>query len=161
MKKHFTSEYYEKINKLIIIASVYNRSEKQKTKVKDRYSMALRGKSLTVDSINRWFNSEYLKMNPDVYNYFYNILEKKSIDNFLPAYKLFVESDDYALDFSNFHAPTLIMTGENEIGSTPEMSKLLNHEIKNSELYIIPKAKHMVTFERANLVNIAISKFIS
>ena len=159
--QHFTSEYYEKINKLIVIASVYNRSEKQKTKVKDRYRMALRGKSLTVDSINRWFNSEYLKINPDVYNYFYNILEKKSIDNFMPAYKLFVESDDYALDFSNFHTPTLIMTGENEIGSTPEMSKLLNQEIKNSELYIIPKAKHMVTFEGANLVNIAISKFIS
>ena len=79
----------------------------------------------------------------------------------MPAYKLFVESDDDALDFSNFHLPTLIMTGENEIGSTPEMSKLLNQEIKNSELYIIPKAKHMVTFERANLVNIALSKFIS
>ena len=50
--QHFTSEYYEKINKLIIIASVYKRSEKQKTKVKNRYKMVLEGKSLTVDSIN-------------------------------------------------------------------------------------------------------------
>jgi len=159
--QHFTSEYYEKINKLIIIASVYKRSEKQKTKVKNRYKMALEGKSITVDSINRWFNSKYLKINPDVYNYFYNILERKNVDDFLPAYKLFVESDDYALDYSNFQMPTLIMTGENEIGSTPEMTKMLAKQINNSKIYIIPKAKHMATFEKSDLVNIEISKFIS
>ena len=159
--QHFTSEYYEKINKLIIIASVYKRSEKQKTKVKNRYRAALEGKSITVDSINRWFNPDQLKKNPDVYSYFYNILEKKNVDDFLPAYKLFVESDDYTLDFSNFNMPTLIMTGENEIGSTPEMSKMLGKQINKSKIYIIPKAKHMATFEKADLVNIEISKFIS
>ena len=159
--QHFTSEYYEKINKLIIIASVYKRSEKQKTKVKNRYKMALDGDSITVDSINRWFNPEYLKKNPDVYSYFYSILERKNVDDFLPAYKLFVESDDYILDFSNFHMQTLIMTGENEIGSTPEMSKMLGKQINNSKIYIIPKAKHLASFEKADLVNIKISKFIS
>ena len=33
--------------------------------------------------------------------------------------------------------------------------------IKNSELYIIPNAKHMATFERDDLVNNEISKFIT
>ena len=159
--QHFTSEYYEKINKLIIIASVYKRSEKQKTKVKNRYRIALEGGSITVDSINRWFNPEYLKINPDVYSFFYNILERKNVDDFFPAYKLFVESDDYALDFSNFHMPTLIMTGENETGSTPEMSKKLGKQISNSKIHIIPKTKHLASFEKADLVNIEISKFIS
>ncbi len=159
--QHFTSEYYEKINKLIIIASVYKRSEKQITKVKNRYGEALEGKSIAVDSINRWFNPEYLKINPDVYSFFYNILERKNIDDFLPAYKLFIESDNYAIDFSNFYMPTLIMTGENEIGSTPEMSKMLGKQINNSKIHIIPKAKHLASFEKADLVNNEISKFIS
>ena len=79
----------------------------------------------------------------------------------MPAYKLFVESDDYSLDFSNFNMQTLIMTGENEIGSTPEMSSMLGKQIKNSKTYIIPKAKHLASFEKADLVNIKISKFIS
>ena len=159
--QHFTSEYSEKINKLIIIASVYKRTERQKTKVKNRYRIALKGKSITVDSIKRWFNPEYLKINPDVYSFFYNILERKNVDDFLPAYKLFIESDDYAIDFSNFHMPTLIMTGENEIGSTPEMSKMLGKQIHNSKINIIPKAKHLASFEKADLVNIEISNFIS
>ena len=43
--QHFTSKYYEKINKLIIIASVYKKIRKtKKTKVKNRYKMALEGK---------------------------------------------------------------------------------------------------------------------
>ena len=158
--QHFVSKHYEKINKLIIIASVYKRSIKQINQIKIRYNLALEGKSIINDSINRWFNSEYLKNNPHVYNYFLNILQENKSEDFLPAYKLFVESDNYALDFSNFNMPTLIMTGENEVGSTPNMSKVLHQKIKNSKLYIIPRAKHMATFEKADLVNAEISKFI-
>ena len=159
--QHFTSAHYKRVNKLIIIASVYKRSIKQKKIIKNRYKMALEGKSITVNSINRWFNREYLKTNPDVYSYFFHILEKKNVDDFLPAYKLFVESDNYVLDFSNFIMPTLIMTGENEVGSTPEMSKMLCQQINKSTIYIIPNAKHMATYEKSDLVNAKISKFIS
>ena len=159
--QHFVSKHHEKINKLIIIASVYKRSVEQINQVKKRYISTLEGKSITNDSINRWFNPEYLKNNPDVYNYFLNILEKNKSEDFLPAYKLFTESDNYTLDFSNFNMPTLIMTGENELGSTPDMSMKLNQEINNSKLYIVPNAKHMATFEKSDLVNVEIDKFIN
>ena len=158
--QHFTSKHYDKINKLIIIASVYKRSEEQISKVKNRYKISLEGKSIANDSLNRWFNPEYLKNNPDVYNYFFNILQRNKSEDFLPAYKLFVESDNYTLNFSNFTMPTLIMTGENEIGSTPNMSRMLHRRIQNSTLYIIPNAKHMATYEKADLVNAEISQFI-
>ena len=39
--QHFTSQYYNMVNKLIIIASVYKRSEEQINKVKNRYRIAL------------------------------------------------------------------------------------------------------------------------
>ena len=41
--QHFTSQYYNMVNKLIIIASVYKRSEKQINKVKNRFRMASNG----------------------------------------------------------------------------------------------------------------------
>ena len=37
--QHFTSEYFHKINKLIIIASVYKRTEEQINKVKNLFSL--------------------------------------------------------------------------------------------------------------------------
>ena len=159
--QHFTARYYDKINKLIIIGSVYKRTEEQLKKVKNRFQRALEGESITKNSINRWFNKEYLEKNPDVYDFFFSLLEKKKNNDFLPAYKLFVDADNYPLNFSNFTMPTLIMTGENEIGSTPEMSIMLGKQINNSKTYIIPKAKHLASFEKADLVNIEISNFIS
>jgi len=56
--------------------------------------------------------------------------------------------------------PTLIMTGENEVGSTPLMSEKISKEIKNSDFYIIKNAKHGATIEQANVVNEKLNKFL-
>ena len=48
--------------------------------------------------------------------------------------------------------PTLIMTGDNEVGSTPLMSEEFP-KIVNSELHIIKNAKHGATIEQAEAVN--------
>ena len=56
--------------------------------------------------------------------------------------------------------PTLIMTGENEVGSTPLMSQGIKKEIKNSYLYIIKNAKHGATIEQSNAVNKKLNKFL-
>ena len=79
----------------------------------------------------------------------------------MPAYKLFINADNYNLDFSNIKMPTLIMTGENEIGSTPEMSKKLHKKLNNSQLFIIPKAKHMASYEESEVVNKKLYQFIN
>ena len=158
--QHFASIHFNRINKLVIIASVYKRSDEQIKKVKNRYKKTCEGKSISKDSIHRWFSQKYLEKNPVVYKYFSNILNRKKNENFLPAYKLFVESDNYKINFSNINMPTLIMTGKHDVGSTPEMNKKLHQEITDSELYIIPNARHNATFEQDKLVNSKISNFI-
>ena len=158
--QHFTNKFYDKVNKLVLIGSVYKRSDKQIEIVQKRYSDAVNGASITIDSINRWFSENYLNNNPQVYDFFYNLLEKKKDEDFLPAYKVFVNSDQYHIDYTNFKMPTLIMTGENEVGSTPLMSKRISKEIKNSDLYIIKDAKHGATVEQANIVNEKLNKFL-
>ncbi len=159
--QHFASNYNDKINKLIIIASVYNRSQEQKINVKNRYILSLNGDSIADDSIKRWFNSNYLNKNPLVYKYFFDILKKNNQKYFLPAYKLFVESDQYKINFLNIKKPTLIITGENDIGSTPEMSIKLSKKITNSKIYIVKKAKHMGIYENAEKINLEINNFIN
>ena len=158
--QHFTSFNMRKINKLVLIGSVYKRSEKQIKTVTNRFTEASKGVSITTDSIKRWFSDRYLKKNPEVFNFFFNLLENKKNNDFIPAYKVFVESDKEKINFSNFNIPTLIMTGENEIGSTPKMSIGLHKEIKNSLLYIIKDAKHGATVEKEVDVNNQIEKFL-
>jgi pimeloyl-ACP methyl ester carboxylesterase len=158
--QHFTLEHKNKINKLVLIGSVYNRSKEQIKIIKNRYEESRGGASITEESINRWFSKSYLKENPDVYSFFFNLLESKKNEDFMPAYKVFVESDKNKIDLSKFNMPTLIMTGENEIGSTPKMSEELNKYINNSILYIIKDAKHGATIEKADDVNEQLVKFL-
>ena len=158
--QHFTEKYYDKINKLVLIGSVYKRSNKQIETVQKRYREAVNGKSITIDSIKRWFSEKYLDDNPQVYDFFYNLLENKKNEDFLPAYKIFVNSDNYYVNYKNFNMPTLVMTGENEIGSTPMMSENINKEISGSELYIIKNAKHGATIEQAHAVNKKLNNFL-
>ncbi len=158
--QHFTEKFYNKVNKLVLIGSVYQRSKDQIEIVQKRFNQALNGSSITIDSIKRWFSENYLKNNPQVYDFFYNLLEKKDDQNFLPAYKIFVDSDKYPINYSNFKMPTLIMTGENEVGSTPFMSEGISKEIKNSNLFIIKNAKHGATIEQADVVNEKLNKFL-
>ena len=158
--QHFTEKYFDKVNKLVLIGSVFQRSNKQIETVQKRYNEALNGASITIDSIKRWFSENYLNTNPHVYDFFYNLLERNKNENFLPAYKIFVNSDNYHIKFTNFNMPTLIMTGENEVGSTPFMSEGISKEIKNSDLYIIKNAKHGATIEQSNVVNEKLNKFL-
>ena len=158
--QHFTEQYYDKINKLVLIGSVYKRSNKQIEIVQNRYRDAVNGKSITIDSIKRWFSEKYLNDNPQVYDFFYNLLEKKNNEDFLPAYKIFVNSDNYHINYRNFKMPTLVMTGENEVGSTPLMSEGISKEIQNSNLYLIKNAKHGATIEQSKVVNEKLNQFL-
>ncbi len=55
---------------------------------------------------------------------------------------------------------TLITTGENDIGSTPEMSKNLSKMIPGSKFVEIKGGKHLCGIEYANDVNITFKEFI-
>ena len=55
---------------------------------------------------------------------------------------------------------TLIATGENDVGSTPEMSRNLSKMIQESKFFEIKKGKHLCSIECADDVNITFKKFI-
>ena len=55
---------------------------------------------------------------------------------------------------------TLITTGENDVGSTPEMAKNLNKIIQGSKFIEIKKGKHLCSIECADNVNMIFRKFI-
>jgi pimeloyl-ACP methyl ester carboxylesterase len=55
---------------------------------------------------------------------------------------------------------TLITTGENDIGSTPEMAINLSKVIQGSQFMEIKKGKHLCSIECADNVNIIFKEFI-
>jgi len=159
----FSSRYQEKIDKLILIGTTYKRSDQERSLVLERYNQAKLNKPISKQALKRWFNDKYLENNPETYNLFINLLNKKPDDhkNFLKAYELFANHYDNFEDIKKIDRKTLVMTGSDDTGSTPAMSKDLVKDLVNSTYIEIQNGKHLCSIECADDVNINIKNFIN
>ncbi len=159
----FSSRYQEKVEKLILIGTTYKRSDQERSLVLDRYNQAKLNKPISKQALKRWFSDKYLEDNPKTYDLFMKILNKKPEDhiNFLKAYELFANHyDDYEA-IKKIDRKTLVMTGSNDVGSTPEMSKELVKDLVNSTYVEIRNGKHLCSIECVDDVNMNIKNFIN
>lgn len=157
--RNFATKYNNRLKSLTLLCSIFKRSEQQQKIVVDRFNLAKKNFKLSRQALKRWFTDEYLEKNPETYKKISSILEKNNMDNFLRVYKLFVfHKDDEA--FQNIKVNTLVMTGENDLGSTVNMSKKLSDVINNSQLKVIKNGKHLCGIECADDVNMTIKNFI-
>ena len=159
--RHFAANYNDKLISLIVHGSIYKRNEEQKRVVKNRFEVAKMNKpALKKAALRRWLSDDFAKKNPDIYKKIYSILEKNKLSDFLKCYELFVEYIDDDKMLKKINVNTLITTGENDVGSTPEMSRNLSKIIKRSYFVEIKKGKHLCSIECADDVNITFKKFI-
>ena len=157
--RNFASKFNDRLESLTLLCSIFNRTEKQQQIVKDRFELVKKSKSLSKQALKRWFTDDYLEKNPNTYNKISSILEQNNMENFLKVYELFINHKDNE-KFENIKTKTLVMTGEKDVGSTPEMSENLSKVINNSKVKIISKGKHLCGIECADDVNMSIRKHI-
>ena len=157
--RNFATRHGDRLRSLVLLGSIYKRSEQQQKIVNERFNQAKKELKLSRQALKRWFTDKYLENNPDAYEKISSILSKNNMANFLKVYELFVKHKNDE-DFKKIKTKTLVMTGEHDIGSTIEMSQQLNNLIKNSELKIIKEGKHLCGIECADEVNLSIKNFI-
>ena len=157
--RNFATKYNGKLKSLTLLGSIFKRTEEQQKIVNDRFNLAKKNLKLSRQALKRWFTDKYLEKNPDTYEKISSILENNNMKNFLKVYELFVYHKNNE-NFQNIKVNTLIMTGENDTGSTVNMSKKLCEVINNSQLKVIKNGKHLCGIECADDVNMTIKNFI-
>ena len=157
--RNFATKFNDRLQSLILLGSIYKRSEQQQKIVNERFNQAKKELKLSRQALKRWFTDKYLENNPDTYEKISSILSGNNMANFLRVYELFVKHKNDE-DFKKIQTKTLVMTGEHDVGSTIEMSQQLNSIIKDSELKIIKGGKHLCGIECADEVNLTIKNFI-
>ena len=159
----FSSHFQNKVEKLILIGTTYKRSDQERSLVLDRYNQAKLNKPISRQALKRWFSDKYLKENPKTYDFFMNILNKIPNDhkNFLKAYELFANHYDDLEAIKKIDRKTLVMTGSEDLGSTPAMSKELVKDLVNSTFIEIKNGKHLCSIECVDDVNMNIKRFIN
>jgi len=159
----FSTHHQDKIEKLVLIGTTYKRSDQERALVLDRYNQAKLNKPISKQALKRWFSDKYLEDNPKTYDLFMSILNKKPEDhkNFLKAYELFANHKDNIASIQKINRKTLVMTGSDDLGSSPSMSKELVKDLINSSYIEIKNGKHLCSIECADDVNINIKNFIN
>ena len=157
--RNFATKYYERLNSLALLCSIYKRTEEQQKIVTQRFEQAKQELKLSKQALKRWFTDKYLENNPEIYEKISSILSANNMNNFLKVYELFVNHKNDE-DFNKIKIRTLVMTGEHDIGSTVKMSQELSALISKSQLKIIKDGKHLCSIECADDVNLTIKSFI-
>jgi len=159
--RHFAFVHGDRLSSLILHGSIYKRTEEQKRVVKNRYEVAKMNKPASKQAaMRRWLSDGFKKKNPEIYKKIYSILSKNKRLDFLKSYEIFVNFVDDDNMLKKINVNTLITTGENDVGSTPEMSDNLSKMIQGSKFTEIKKGKHLCSIECADDVNITFKEFI-
>ncbi len=159
--RDFASLHSERLKSLTIFGTVYNRSESEKRQIINRYETMKKNRVVSKKrALERWFTEEFIKKNPNIYKKIYSMLENNNQKTWLEVYKLFVYHEDDDISIKQINTKSLIITGENDIGSKPIMSENLSKLIAGSQFKIIKKGKHLCNIECAKNFNKTLRKFI-
>ncbi|MGJ9384353.1 alpha/beta fold hydrolase [Salipaludibacillus sp. CF4.18] len=162
--QQFVLLYPEKVKTLTLMNVVADRNEDEHQAILRRVQQVKRdGHLTTVDkAIERWFNPNYISENPKVINNVKSRLQHNEHHSYLKAYNVFATSDQELWpQLSQITKPVLILTGENDVGSTAEMARKMDMRLPQSELVIIPKYRHMLPIEGGHIVNEVLSTFLA
>ena len=144
-----------------MFGTIYGRNDEEQTAAIKRYEDVSKNFFDIRSQLARWFNQDYLDKNPKIVEMISRILNANNHEDFLKSYKLLSYFKDSMIAFGEISSPTLIITGENEVGSTPKMSKDMGKVIRGSKVEIIKEGKHLCGIEFYTDVNKAFEGFIN
>ncbi|WP_236190315.1 alpha/beta fold hydrolase [Pseudomonas paraglycinae] len=159
----FALHYPDRLKSLVVLNSVFNRSEEQRAGVIARTAQAAEhGPDANAEAaLSRWFSREYKAANPAQIAAIRQTLAGNDPQGYLTTYELFATQDMYrADDLGSIQAPTLIATGELDPGSTPEMAEQLAARIPGAKVAVLPEQRHMMPVESPRLVNQTLLEFL-
>ena len=159
--RDFAVSYSNRLSSLTIFGTIYKRSEDEKRQIINRYETMKLKKDITkTRAVKRWFTEKFLKKNPKVYKKIYSMLESTNHETWLKIYRLFVQHEDDDMKIKQITAKTLIITGQEDIGSKPKMSEEISKLIQGSYCKIIKNGRHLCNIECAENFNITLREFI-
>ncbi len=158
----FALSHPERLEKLALLSTTAGRSEAEKAAVLARLKIVeggIPGEHFG-RSLERWFTDEFRARNPALLADYAERNKANDAACYAAAYRV-LATTDFAERLSEIAAPTLVMTGEDDIGSSPRMARLMHERIANSTLHILPKLRHAILIEAPEQVARILGGFFS
>jgi len=159
--QRFALDYPDRLDRLVLLSAITGRTEEERARVAARLEIVESGapgdhfeKSLT-----RWFTEGFLRDHPDVIAAARTQNQRNDPQAYAAAYRVLATAEMID-ELPNIEAPTLVATGEGDLGSTPRMSRLMHDRIAGSELHILAGLRHSILAEAPDRVSALLGEFL-
>ncbi len=164
INRRFAIDYPDRLAAMAILNSPHERGKDAQRLVEERATKTQAGgAAATLDeTLRRWFTPQYLAAQPDTIEMIRQWVLANDPDDYTACRWVLANGVIELIrpDPPIVH-PTLVITCENDSGSTPAMSHAIASEIAGAETIIVPHLQHMGLVERPDLFTEPMIEFFS
>jgi pimeloyl-ACP methyl ester carboxylesterase len=162
--RRFAMDHADRLETLGILHSAHARDKAAHNAIQARVVQAAReGPAATVEAaLSRWFTDGFRLSHPEMMDEVRRWILANRKDVYAPIYQVLVDGvTELVAPRPAITVPSLVMTGEEDYGNSPAMSRAIAAEIADSELVILPGLRHMALAEAPDLFNAKLMAFLS
>lgn len=117
------------------------------------------GVAVVVDStLERWFTAGYRNTHPEVMARVGRMIARTPVAGYVGCAAA-IAALDHADRLREIHCPVLVIVGDQDPGTPPEMAEFMHARLPDSRLAVIPDASHLACIEQEERFNQALLDF--
>ena len=150
-----------RIGRLVLLSTVAGRNREERRAVAARLAVVADGApgDHFQRSLPRWFSDRFLAAHPERIAALAARNRANDPASYAAAYRV-LATTDLARRLPGIRAPTLVATGDGDVGSNPRMAKLMHEAIAGSSLHIFGDLRHAVLEEAPGRVAALLAAFL-
>jgi pimeloyl-ACP methyl ester carboxylesterase len=147
-----------------VLHSAYNRSDEERAAIRTRVQLArTAGPAATIGpALQRWFTADFAARSPETLEQVRTWVTANDPASFAAAYHVLAEADaELVSAIGAIRCPTLVMTGGEDFGNSPEMAQKAAAKVPGADCVILPGLRHMALAEDPDAVLRALLPFLT
>lgn len=148
--QRFAIDHPTRLRRLALVSGVFDRSRAERDAITGRVAAVRAGDYAdSVDpAVQRWFTPAFAGRHPEVVDAVRQRMLANDLPAYADAYEVFACGDAELVPLvGSITAPTLIVTGECDERSTPDMAQRQAAVMPNARCVIMPGLRHLIPLE--------------
>ena len=161
--RRFVLDHPSRASALAILNSAHDRTRAERAAILKRVEQARQsGPDATVEAaLERWFTAEFRTQNPDRMDLIRKWITGNDPAVYPEVYRVLAEGDaEIAEPIAKIRCPTLVMTGEDDLGNSPRMAEAMADAIPGARAIVLPGLRHMGLAEDPTAFNDLLVSFL-
>jgi pimeloyl-ACP methyl ester carboxylesterase len=162
--RRFAIDHPNRMSALAILHSAHDRSAAERAAIGRRVAAVRQsGPAATVDAaLARWFTDDFRTRHPETMDLVRRWVTANRKEVYAPIYRVLAEGDaELAGPIAQIRCPTLVMTGAEDFGNSPDMAQRMALAIPGARAVILPGLRHMALAEDPTTFNAPLVSFLT